>query len=182
MVLAEKTQGAIVATDALQWLRRQVNEIKILIFATKILFRGLHFIVRFFQCIVEENERTENLSPHLKTAYSETLEMYHGWMGTQLFSVPRPTEKKQPIWCRFCCRWFANLRRRARISSINSRWRNITERSMSWGICRILRCSCRLVWTNWWSFTGFIIWRGTIGPDKQFYLCRDKAYHGIWLF
>lgn len=50
--------------------------------------RGLHFVVRFFECIIEDtNEDSENLSPHIKVAYAETLERYHGWMGSQLFKV-----------------------------------------------------------------------------------------------
>lgn len=38
---------------------------------------------------MDDNEKSENLAPFLKKAYSETLEMYHGWMGTQLFGVFR---------------------------------------------------------------------------------------------
>lgn len=49
--------------------------------------RGLHFIVRFFQCIIEDNQSNEDLGPYLKIAYTETLERYHGWMGTQLFKA-----------------------------------------------------------------------------------------------
>lgn len=70
MILSERESGAILATDALQWLRR-----------------GLHFIYRFFQYVLEDKEENENLGKHMKTAYEETLKRYHGWVGTKLFNV-----------------------------------------------------------------------------------------------
>lgn len=73
MILKEKEQGHIVATDALQWLRR-----------------SLHFFVSFFKCLIKNyNDHVveQNLSTQLKTAYRESLEMYHTWLGKQLFSV-----------------------------------------------------------------------------------------------
>lgn len=51
-------------------------------------FRGLYFIVKFFQYILSDtNGEIEDLGPSLQKAYTETLQMHHGWMGTQLFSV-----------------------------------------------------------------------------------------------
>lgn len=59
-----------------------------------VLFRGLHFIVTFFQCIIDDSdEKTENLAPFLKKAYTDTLERYHGWMGTKLFGVTKNYNK-----------------------------------------------------------------------------------------
>lgn len=70
MLFIERDRGALVAIDALQWLRR-----------------GLHFIVCFFTAILDDNGQSDNLAPLLKSAYSESLERYHGWMGSQLFKV-----------------------------------------------------------------------------------------------
>lgn len=47
--------------------------------------------MRFFQCIVEDNEKPENLESSLKRAYADTLAVHHGWMGTQLFNVINQT-------------------------------------------------------------------------------------------
>lgn len=73
MVLKEQQEGQGFATDALMWLRR-----------------ALHFLSAFFQHIIDDT-RSERCSPDLtaflKNAYSETLEEYHGWLGTQLFNV-----------------------------------------------------------------------------------------------
>ncbi|KAK9890733.1 hypothetical protein WA026_012081 [Henosepilachna vigintioctopunctata] len=73
MVLLEKGSDSNVATDALQWLRR-----------------ALHFIGRLFQQLIDNHDSgitSSDLTPILKRAYSETLEQYHGWLGTQLFNV-----------------------------------------------------------------------------------------------
>ncbi|XP_018564403.1 pleckstrin homology domain-containing family A member 8 [Anoplophora glabripennis] len=73
MILKEQQGGQGLATDALMWLRR-----------------ALHFLSSFFQRIVDDtnSERcSPDLTGFLKTAYSETLEEYHGWLGTQLFNV-----------------------------------------------------------------------------------------------
>ncbi|XP_017775389.1 PREDICTED: pleckstrin homology domain-containing family A member 8 [Nicrophorus vespilloides] len=70
MILSEKNEGENLVTDALQWLRR-----------------GLHFMQRFLECVLSDVEGKTNLSNFLKVAYLETLEPYHGWMGTQLFNI-----------------------------------------------------------------------------------------------
>ncbi|XP_044754936.1 pleckstrin homology domain-containing family A member 8 [Coccinella septempunctata] len=73
MVLSEKENDGVVVTDALQWLRR-----------------ALHFVSRLFHHILDNHDNgsiTSDLTPMLKRAYSETLEPYHGWLGTQLFNV-----------------------------------------------------------------------------------------------
>ncbi|KAL1488543.1 hypothetical protein ABEB36_015007 [Hypothenemus hampei] len=73
MILREKMEGDIIATDALLWLRR-----------------ALHFISSFFQYIImdTESERVaQDLTPFVKNAYSDSLERHHGWLGTQLFNV-----------------------------------------------------------------------------------------------
>ncbi|KAJ8985262.1 hypothetical protein NQ317_007047 [Molorchus minor] len=73
MILSERNDGGAIATDALMWLRR-----------------ALHFLSTFFQYVIEDTSN-EQCSPDLRTliknAYSETLEQYHGWLGTQLFNV-----------------------------------------------------------------------------------------------
>ncbi|KAH1000425.1 hypothetical protein HUJ04_000334 [Dendroctonus ponderosae] len=76
MILREQVEGGMVATDALLWLRR-----------------ALHFLSQFFECIImdSESERaTQDLVPMMQQAYSETLEPYHGWLGTQLFNASPP--------------------------------------------------------------------------------------------
>jgi hypothetical protein len=53
-------------------------------------YRALHFITRFFQSIIDDtdnNYNVQDLSPFVKNAYKETLERYHGWLGSQLFNV-----------------------------------------------------------------------------------------------
>ncbi|KAJ8942219.1 hypothetical protein NQ314_010119 [Rhamnusium bicolor] len=73
MILKEKDTGKLIATDALLWLRR-----------------ALHFLCSFFQSVVDDtlSERcSQDLTPFIKSAYSETLEPHHGWLGTQLFNV-----------------------------------------------------------------------------------------------
>ncbi|ENN72445.1 hypothetical protein D910_09467 [Dendroctonus ponderosae] len=73
MILREQVEGGMVATDALLWLRR-----------------ALHFLSQFFECIImdSESERaTQDLVPMMQQAYSETLEPYHGWLGTQLMAA-----------------------------------------------------------------------------------------------
>ncbi|GJQ80414.1 hypothetical protein Trydic_g12273 [Trypoxylus dichotomus] len=73
MVLTEQAAGGTVTVDALQWLRR-----------------GLHFLAKFFECILEDIDQGGNqqsLVPFLKIAYETVLQRYHGWMGGQLFNV-----------------------------------------------------------------------------------------------
>uniref|UniRef100_A0A1B6K9P3 Glycolipid transfer protein domain-containing protein n=1 Tax=Graphocephala atropunctata TaxID=36148 RepID=A0A1B6K9P3_9HEMI len=70
MVLLEQSTGGILATDALMWLRR-----------------ALHLIQRFFELILEDNNSTEELVVFLKTAYRETLCVYHNWPLQVLFSM-----------------------------------------------------------------------------------------------
>ncbi|RZC35792.1 GLTP domain containing protein [Asbolus verrucosus] len=73
MILKQKSAGELIVVDALQWLRR-----------------GLHFITRFFQSVIDDtdnNNNTQDLSPFIKSAYKETLERYHGWLGSQLFNI-----------------------------------------------------------------------------------------------
>lgn len=70
MVLLEKQEGKIVATDALMWLRR-----------------GLNFLLEFFEEIVRDEACQEDLSAFVKTAYSRTLKKYHGWFGSNLFNL-----------------------------------------------------------------------------------------------
>ncbi|KAJ8917656.1 hypothetical protein NQ315_005103 [Exocentrus adspersus] len=73
MILQEQQSGQGSATDSLMWLRR-----------------ALHFLSTFFQNIIDDtrSERcSPDLTPFVKNAYSETLEQYHGWLGTQLFNV-----------------------------------------------------------------------------------------------
>ncbi|KAJ3642538.1 hypothetical protein Zmor_025306 [Zophobas morio] len=73
MILKQKEAGELVVVNALQWLRR-----------------ALHFVSCFFQAIIEDsdnNNYTQDLSPFVKSAYKETLERYHGWLGTQLFNI-----------------------------------------------------------------------------------------------
>ncbi|KDR21924.1 Glycolipid transfer protein [Zootermopsis nevadensis] len=73
MILSEKELGGNYATDALLWLRR-----------------ALHFIHKFFHCILEDSrqgKKSEDLIPFLKKAYKETLEAYHGWMAQKCFGL-----------------------------------------------------------------------------------------------
>jgi Glycolipid transfer protein (GLTP) len=48
---------------------------------------GLELIEAFFTNILNDEKTEENLRNHLKMAYKETLEPYHGFMVQQLFSV-----------------------------------------------------------------------------------------------
>lgn len=62
----------------------------IIVINNRLCFRGLNFFVCFFQHLIEDydnNVESENLSSNLKLAYAESLERYHSWLGTQLFSV-----------------------------------------------------------------------------------------------
>ncbi|KAL3269671.1 hypothetical protein HHI36_008732 [Cryptolaemus montrouzieri] len=74
MILMEKQAESLLVTDAIQWLRR-----------------ALHFVLRVFQQILDNHDNnvlnSADLSIMLKRAYAETLENYHGWLGTQLFNV-----------------------------------------------------------------------------------------------
>ncbi|KAG5881396.1 hypothetical protein JTB14_012012 [Gonioctena quinquepunctata] len=73
MILREQAEAENTVTDALIWLRR-----------------ALHFLSTFYQAIIDDTQcqRCSNdLSPFLKKAYSETLEPFHGWLGSQLFNV-----------------------------------------------------------------------------------------------
>ncbi|KRT80565.1 hypothetical protein AMK59_8091 [Oryctes borbonicus] len=73
MVLTEQAAGGLTTIDALQWLRR-----------------GLHFLAKFFDCILEDVDQGGNqqtLVPFLKIAYETVLQRYHGWMGGQLFNI-----------------------------------------------------------------------------------------------
>lgn len=74
MVLDEQKRGLNLATESIQWLRRE-----------------LQFIARFFQCILIDEEEglkvSNDLSKYLKKAYEETLEKLHGWLGFQLLSI-----------------------------------------------------------------------------------------------
>ncbi|CAH1379113.1 unnamed protein product [Tenebrio molitor] len=85
MVLKKRDAGDLVVVDALQWLRR-----------------ALHFITRFFQSIIDDtdnNYNVQDLSPFVKNAYKETLERYHGWLGSQLFNIlSRFTPNRQHLF------------------------------------------------------------------------------------
>ncbi|XP_030762695.1 pleckstrin homology domain-containing family A member 8 [Sitophilus oryzae] len=73
MILKEQVEGELFATESLIWLKR-----------------ALHFLSTFFQYIIidsDTNRNTQDLAPFLKKAYSESLEPYHGWLGSQLFNV-----------------------------------------------------------------------------------------------
>nr|CAH7750515.1 unnamed protein product [Callosobruchus chinensis] len=73
MILRERSEGGLIAAEALLWLRRDLN-----------------FLSMFFQLVIEDTlaDRCANdLAPLLRRAYSETLEPYHGWLGMQLFNV-----------------------------------------------------------------------------------------------
>ncbi|CAG9767296.1 unnamed protein product [Ceutorhynchus assimilis] len=76
MILKEQIEGDNsrgIATDALLWLRR-----------------ALHFKSIFFQLIIMDTDSqrlVQDLTPFIKRAYSESLERYHGWLGSQLFHV-----------------------------------------------------------------------------------------------
>ncbi|XP_059480150.1 glycolipid transfer protein [Neocloeon triangulifer] len=71
MIIAEKQQGGIFATDALLWLKR-----------------ALHFFQVFLEAILkdsENGEKVENVSPHLTVAYQTTLERYHNFIIRKTF-------------------------------------------------------------------------------------------------
>ncbi|KAF2884441.1 hypothetical protein ILUMI_21739 [Ignelater luminosus] len=70
MLLVEKQEGKLFAIDALMWLRR-----------------GLHFMLEFFENIVNDTACQEDLSSFIKEAYALTLQKYHGWFGSNLFSM-----------------------------------------------------------------------------------------------
>ncbi|XP_044271748.1 pleckstrin homology domain-containing family A member 8 isoform X2 [Tribolium madens] len=99
MILKQKNLDQLLVVDALQWLRR-----------------ALHFISRFFQSVIDDtdnNNNTQDLSIFVKNAYKETLERYHGWIGSQLFNVytkspttflptrPRETPQRGPRFARY---------------------------------------------------------------------------------
>ncbi|EFA09993.1 glycolipid transfer protein [Tribolium castaneum] len=85
MILKQKNVGQLLVVDALQWLRR-----------------ALHFISRFFQSVIDDsdnNNNTQDLSIFVKNAYKETLERYHGWLGSQLFNIlSRFTPNRQQLF------------------------------------------------------------------------------------
>ncbi|KAJ8909552.1 hypothetical protein NQ315_010844 [Exocentrus adspersus] len=73
MILDEKEAGQTTATDALLWLRR-----------------ALHFVETLFQQIIDDSNKersSSDLTAFVTSAYSGTLEEYHGWLGKQLFNV-----------------------------------------------------------------------------------------------
>ncbi|CAG9821412.1 unnamed protein product [Phaedon cochleariae] len=73
MILKEQHEGEVTATDALMWLRRE-----------------LHFLSNFFQCVIDDtfsHRSSSDLTPFFSKAYTETLEQYHGWLGSQLLNV-----------------------------------------------------------------------------------------------
>ncbi|XP_025833789.1 uncharacterized protein LOC108739854, partial [Agrilus planipennis] len=73
MLFGEKAEGGLIIKDSLEWLRR-----------------NLHFILRFLQLIIEDADVDiveQNFSSYLRVAYSETLQSYHGWMGSHLFNI-----------------------------------------------------------------------------------------------
>ncbi|XP_044271745.1 glycolipid transfer protein isoform X1 [Tribolium madens] len=85
MILKQKNLDQLLVVDALQWLRR-----------------ALHFISRFFQSVIDDtdnNNNTQDLSIFVKNAYKETLERYHGWIGSQLFNIlSRFTPNRQQLF------------------------------------------------------------------------------------
>ncbi|XP_056636062.1 pleckstrin homology domain-containing family A member 8 [Diorhabda sublineata] len=73
MIIGEQSSGRSSATEALLWLKR-----------------CLHFLSNLFHLIIEENNNgsiSNDLAPLLQKAYADTLEPYHGWLGTQLFTI-----------------------------------------------------------------------------------------------
>lgn len=73
LVLDEQNNEELLFTNAVQWLRR-----------------SLHFITKFLKLVLESCDSQygmDELSFYFKKAYEETMEPYHGWLGTQLFNV-----------------------------------------------------------------------------------------------
>ncbi|KAK4875368.1 hypothetical protein RN001_011790 [Aquatica leii] len=68
MVLGERQEGNVLATDALMWLRR-----------------GLTFLLEFFDGLCSNTEEETNIV--VKKAYAKTLKKYHGWFASNLFSI-----------------------------------------------------------------------------------------------
>ncbi|CAG9761309.1 unnamed protein product [Ceutorhynchus assimilis] len=75
MILGEKKETGVrgMATEALLWLARE-----------------LHFYSLFFKYATSnetEKEQPEEVSSLFRKAYAESLELHHGWLGTQLVQL-----------------------------------------------------------------------------------------------
>ncbi|KAK6625425.1 hypothetical protein RUM43_005723 [Polyplax serrata] len=68
LILNKKSEGDEIPLEALLWLKR-----------------ALHFSLLFFQRIINDNRKCENLQEHMAFAYSHTLEPYHNWITRKLF-------------------------------------------------------------------------------------------------
>ncbi|CAB3383018.1 Hypothetical predicted protein [Cloeon dipterum] len=72
MIIAEKQQGGVYATDALLWLKR-----------------ALHFFQVFLEGILTDSQNgkvEEDVSSHLSNAYKITLERFHNFLVKKTFN------------------------------------------------------------------------------------------------
>ncbi|EEB19137.1 glycolipid transfer protein, putative [Pediculus humanus corporis] len=80
LILCEKSINRDEALDALLWLRR-----------------ALHFTLVFFQNIINDSKKSEDLQEHMTSAYIQTLQPYHNWITRNLFKFFKNLMPKRSV-------------------------------------------------------------------------------------